>query len=73
MAAPTRATAKKSLLNVGDIVNLDRGGRNLTGYEVLDMDDSFIKFRANIQFSPQTEIILIPWGELGVIGLVGVR
>lgn len=73
MAAPIKSTAKKSLLNVGDIVNLEKGGRTLTGYEVLEMDDTYVKFRASVLNSPQTEIVLIPHTKIEAIGLVGVR
>lgn len=72
MAAP-KATAKKPLLEVGAIVNLEKGGRTLTGLEVLDYDDSFIKFRWNITISPQTEVVLIPWAQVEAIGLTGER
>lgn len=72
MAAP-KATTKKPLLEVGAIVNLEKGGRTLTGLEVLDYDDSFIKFRWNLTVSPQTEVVLIPWAQVEAIGLTGER
>lgn len=62
-----------SLLSVGDIVNLVNGGRTLQNYEVLDMDDRFIKFRADMSVAPQTEVVLIPYAQIEAIGLVGVR
>lgn len=57
------------LLKVGDLVHLVTGGRTLTNYEVLAMDDRFLKLSANPQVAPQTDAILIPWGALEVLGL----
>lgn len=64
--------AKKNLLEVGQLINLDRGGRTLQNLEVLDFDENFIKLRWDIHVSPQTEVVLVPWKE-AVIGLVGER
>lgn len=61
------------LLQIGAIVNLEKGGRTLTGYEVLDYDDTFVKFRASVLNSPQTEVVLIPFEKIEAIGLVGER
>lgn len=61
------------LLKIGAIVNLEKGGRTLTGYEVLDFDDRYVKFRASTLNSPQTEIVLIPHQKIEAIGLVGER
>jgi len=61
------------LLKIGAIVNLEKGGRTLTGYEVLDFDDKLVKFRGSIQNSPQTELVLIPWEKIEAIGLVNER
>lgn len=66
-------TPKRGLLNVGDIVHLVNGGRTLQHYEVLDMDEHFIKFRANIQNAPQTEIVLIPRDKIEALGLPNER
>ena len=70
---PVKTAPKKSLLEVGQIVNLEKGGRTLTGYEVLDFDDRLVKFRGSVMNSPQTEIVLVPWEKIEAIGLVGVR
>jgi hypothetical protein len=70
MATALKATPSKgSLLNVGDSIHLVSGGRTLTNYEVLDMDDRFLKLSANPQIAPQTDAILIPWTSIEVLGL----
>ncbi len=69
MAVPQK---KAPLLKVGQLINLDRGGRTLQNLEVLDFDDTFIKLRWDIHVSPQTEVVLVPWAD-AVIGLVGER
>jgi hypothetical protein len=69
---PVKAEVKP-LLERGSIVNLEKGGRTLTGLEVLDWDENFVKFRWNITISPQTEIVLIPWVKIEAIGLVNER
>lgn len=61
------------LLKIGILVNLVAGGRTLTNYEVLDFDEHFVKFRGNIHVAPQTEIVLVPWGQIEALGLVGER
>jgi len=61
------------LLKIGKIVNVDIGGRTLTGLEVLDYDDRFIKFRWDMHVAPQTEVVLVPWEKVGVIGLTDER
>jgi len=53
------------------LVHLVSGGRTLQNYEVLDWDDKFIKFRGSEQIAPQTQIVLIPQGQIEAIGLVG--
>lgn len=63
----------KAFLREGQIVNLVSGGRTLTGYEVLGIDDRFIKFRGNMTIAPQTEIVLIPWHQVEAIGLTDER
>lgn len=68
-----KAAAPKGLLKIGDIVHLVNGGRTLQHYEVLDMDEHFIKFRANVQNAPQTEIVLIPWDKIEALGLPNER
>lgn len=60
---------EKPLLEVGTLVHLVTGGRTLQNYEVLGMDDRFIKLSANPQVAPQTDTILVPWGALEVLGL----
>lgn len=75
MAAPRKvaeAATPKPLLEVGQLINLDRGGRTLQNLEVLGFDEHFIKLRWDIHISPQTEIVLVPWKD-AVIGLVGER
>ena len=71
--AVAKTAVTKSLLEVGKLVNIDKGGRTLQNLEVLDFDDNFIKFRWDIHVSPQTEIVLIPWAKIEAIGLVGER
>lgn len=65
--------APEGLLKKGSIVSLEKGGRTLTGLEVIEWDENFIKFRWNIHISPQTEITLIPWSKIEAIGLEGER
>lgn len=72
MPPAKRSEAAKPLLEKGQLINLDRGGRTLQNLEVLDFDDNFIKLRWDVHVSPQTEIVLVPWRE-AVIGLVGER
>lgn len=62
---------QNSFLRVGMLVHLVSGGRTLQNYEVLDWDDKFIKFRGSEQIAPQTQIVLIPQGQIEAIGLVG--
>lgn len=76
MAAPRKtveAAPIKALLEKGKLVNLEKGGRTLTNLEVIDWDDTFVKFRWDIHVSPQTEIVLIPWAKIEALGLVGER
>lgn len=72
MAAPKK-TEPESLLEVGSLVNLERGGRTLQNLEVLGFDEHFIKLRWDIHVSPQTEIVLVPWEKVEALGLVGER
>ena len=73
MAAPRKIEPKaEPILKIGQLINLDRGGRTLQNLEVLGYDDNFLKLRWDIHVSPQTEIVLVPWRE-AVIGLVGER
>jgi len=62
-------TTDGSLLKTGALVNLVSGGRTLENYEVLAIDDKFIKFRGNVQVAPQTEIVLIPYAKIEALGL----
>jgi len=71
--AASAPAAPTYLLVIGDIVNLEKGGRTLTGYEVLDFDARYVKFRGSVLNSPQTEIVLIPHEKIEAIGLVGQR
>lgn len=71
--ATAKTTVTKSLLQVGKLVNIEKGGRTLQNLEVLDFDDNFVKFRWDIHVSPQTEVVLIPWAKIEAIGLVGER
>lgn len=73
MAAPRKSVESESLLKKGAIVSLEKGGRTLTGLEVLDYDDTFVKFRWNVHVSPQQEIVLVPWAKIEAIGLEGER
>lgn len=73
MPPKPKIAEQPGLLKIGAIVNLEKGGRTLTGYEVLDFDDRYVKFRASVRNSPQTEIILIPHEKIEAIGLVGER
>ncbi len=63
------APVKGPLLKIGALVNLVSGGRTLENYEVLDMDESFVKFRGNAQIAPQTEIVLVPIAKIEALGL----
>ncbi len=75
-ATPSHAPAvapQPGLLKIGDIVNIEKGGRTLTSYEVLDFDDKFVKFRGSEMNAPQTELVLIPFEKIEAIGLVGQR
>ena len=73
MAAPRKTEPKaEPILKIGQLINLDRGGRTLQNLEVLGYDDNFLKLRWDMTISPQTEIVLVPWRE-AVIGLVGER
>ena len=71
--ATAKSAAVTGLLKKGALVSLEKGGRTLTGLEVLDWDENFIKFRWNVHIAPQTEIVLIPWGKIESLGLEGER
>lgn len=70
--AQKKTEVAKPLLEIGQLINLDRGGRTLQNLEVLGIDENFVKLRWDIHVSPQTEVVLVPWRE-AVIGLVGER
>jgi hypothetical protein len=70
--AQKKEAAPEGLLKVGQLINLDRGGRTLQNLEILGWDDKFLKLRWDVHVSPQTEIVLVPWTD-AVIGLVGER
>lgn len=72
MPPKPKIAEQTGLLKIGQLINLDRGGRLLTDLEVLDFDDRFIKVRWPLNVSPQTEVALIPW-DGSIIGLVGER
>lgn len=73
MAVAKKVEAPEGLLKKGSIVSLERSGRTLTGLEVLDFDEHFVKFRWNVHVSPQQEIVLVPWSKIESIGLEGER
>lgn len=66
-AAPK--AAEKDLLPIGAVVSLVSGGRTMPGYEVVDKDARFVKFRANLQLAPQTDFVLVPYELLEMVGL----
>ena len=71
-AAAKAATPEATpLLEVGQLCNLVVGGRTLQNYEFLASDDHYLKFRGNMQISPQTEIVLFHRTNIEGIGLVG--
>lgn len=61
----------QSFLQPGQLCNLPLGGRTISGYEYLGTDGVFLKFRADINVSPMTSIVLIPVNKLEAVGLVG--
>lgn len=73
MAATKAAPAKAPLLKIGALVNLEKGGRTLENYEVVDFDDTWLKLRGSTLNAPQTELILIPISKVEALGLVGER
>ena len=73
MAVQKKVEEVKPILEVGQLVNLERHGRTLQNLEVLGYDDKFIKFRWDLSVSPQTEVVLVPWSKVESLGLVGVR
>lgn len=74
MAVPKQKIAEpEGLLKIGALVHLVNGGRTYQNYEVLDFDDKFIKLRGSIQNAPQTEIVLIPFGKVEMLGLPNER
>ncbi len=76
MAAPRKTTEpsiQSTLLKIGSLVNIEKGGRSLLNLEVLDFDDKFVKLRWDRTVSPPTEIVLIPWEKIEALGLVGER
>lgn len=73
MAVTKKSETRPGFLREGQVVNVTFGGRTHSGYEVLDWDDQFIKFRGSILVAPQTEICLIPRSQIEAIGLTGER
>jgi hypothetical protein len=71
--AQKKTEAPEGLLKIGAIVNVVFGSRTHTGYEVLDQDEHFIKFRGNMTVAPQTEVVLVPRGKIEAIGLTDER
>ena len=67
--AKPKLAEQPGLLKIGMFVNIVSGGRTLENYEVLDMDDRFVKFRANIQVAPMTEVVLVPYEKIEILGL----
>lgn len=70
---PPKDAQIKSFINEGDLVNVVSNGRTHQNYEVLGLDDRFIKFRADMSVAPQTEVVLIPYAQIEAIGLVNER
>lgn len=62
-----------SFLRVGQLVNIVEGGRTLVNREILGWDDRFLKIRSDVTVAPQTEVVLIPWTQVGSIGLTDER
>jgi hypothetical protein len=65
----TPKVAEKDLLPIGSVVSLVSGGRTLPGYEVVDKDSRFVKFRASLQIAPMTDYVLVPYEQLEMVGL----
>lgn len=72
-AKRSEPTNTDGLLRKGQLVHLILNGRTLQFREVLDWDDRFLKIRSDIQVAPQTEIVLIPWGQIEALGLTDER
>ena len=70
-AAVETSAPEITMLKKGALVNLEKGGRTLTNYKILDWDDVYVKFQGSLQVSPQTEIVLIPHAKIEGMGLVG--
>lgn len=71
--AKRQIAEQPGLLKIGTLVHLVSGGRTLENYEVLDMDDRFVKLRANLQIAPMTEVVLVPYEKIEILGLPGER
>lgn len=71
--AAAEAAPEITMLKKGALVNLEKGGRTLTNYTILDWDDVYVKFQGSLQVSPQTEVVLIPHSKIEGMGLVGER
>jgi hypothetical protein len=69
MPPKPKIAEQPGLLKLGSLINLEKGGRTLTDYEVLDFDDRLLKLRGSVLNAPQTEIVLIPWAQVEAIGL----
>ena len=61
------------MLRKGQLVHLILNGRTLQHREVLDWDDRFLKIRSDVSVAPQTEIVLIPWGQIEALGITDER
>jgi len=72
-AKRTETTNTDGLLRKGQLVHLILNGRTLQYREVLDWDDRFLKIRSDMSVAPQTEIVLIPWGQIEALGLTDER
>lgn len=61
------------MIRKGQLVHLILNGRTLQFREILDWDDRFLKIRSDVTVAPQTEIVLIPWGQIESLGLTDER
>jgi hypothetical protein len=54
-------------------VNIVLSGRTIQYREILGWDEHFLKIRSDVTIAPQTEIVLIPFGQIEAIGLTDER
>lgn len=65
--------ASEGFLKIGDLINIVNNGRTYQNYEVLGVDDNYLKVRADMSVAPQTEVVLFPHAQIEAIGLVNER